>query len=800
MTRYLAGLFLLVAQLQAASTWYVAPTTASPAGNDSAPGDGSITHPYATLRKVYTVMSGGDTVYLRAGDYVGDSSNNYWIMGWRPGSGDGSSDGPYPPSGPSANSPTVIAGYPADVQAGHLPRIQPKWPGFYCMLWFREMGKNITLKDFIVDGALFVDQYDCHADSTLKGQVDCFKWNGMTNCVWTNVHVWNLPRGMCWSLYEGGSTDGPYHPGEGNQIISCVGSNWAQQCTNFIDPNGFWDEAPHVLYVIGQRNLHVNGLYSLKGSPYVMTDSGHSASAWQWWLFRNAGYRPDQPCIRDGQGHKITEAGQAGGLASELGMGETMSNIVENCYTEGGRHGAAISGAYRSVFRNNVFVNVMGYGLSYHGPSIMNVFQNNTFIHCGYDPMHYWGKLQNGTFVNTYYSDSNTGDHYGGVGLLVSGPSGPTDEDLTMGPNIGKTVFNNNLFWDCGYGRQSLDNAVELHYSSDFGSNDKVYMANNVMAGPGPLPGKSGGDGFRNNAGSLYVDNGGNKSGLTNNASLNPYLISMNFPPGDLNGVLNARLGNTSSSAYNAGVSQTASWTSPAGWLVPGFAVDYLGNARPAANIWDVGAFEEGAGAPTTYTISVYVSPQFAVTITNSPSDNNSVGSGTPPFTLTFDLNTPVDLTAPASISGKNFQQWTVDGVVQVNNPVHLTMANNRTVYAYYTNAGSPTYTLTVNTSPVGRTMHIATTTDANGDGEGVPIYTRVYAPSTSVTLTAPDVNSAAETFSEWRLDGVHVNGNPITFSMTGNRTATSYYVPGPGGDKKDKVNHGKVGGRWNRN
>lgn len=807
MTKYLAAFFLLLAQLQAASTWYVAPPTASPAGNDSAPGDGSITHPYATLRKVWSVMSGGDTVYLRGGIYTGSSGNAYWIIGWRPGSGDGSSDAHFPPNGPSANSPTIISSYP-----GEWAIIRPHYPGFTTMAWYREQGQHIVLQNFCIDGSEFVDTHDAHwtgstdsrgseSDENNLGQMDCFKWNGCTNVTFTNIHVWNWPRGMCWALYEAGPAKGPYIPGEGNHIISCVASNWAQQCTNYLGPQYpatdsrsldrqyAWDEAPHALYVIGQRNLHVNGLISLKGSPYVMIDGGHSASAWQWWLFRNAGYHPN---VIDGYGQKD-------GNPAELGIGSSMSNIVENCYSEGGRHGAAISGADRSVFRNNVFVNVMGYGLSYHGPSQNNVFQNNTFVNCGYDAMHYWGKRYDNTLVDTHWSNSNTGDHYGGFGFLVSGPSGSNSEDPTMGNNIGKTVFNNNLLWNCGYGRQAMDNAVELHYSADFGSNDKFYMANNVMVGPGPING-DGGVGFRNNAGSLYVNNGGNKDGLTNNAALNPYLISTTFPPGDPLGALNARLGNTSSSAYNAGVSQTASWTSPAGWLVPGFAVDYLGNSRPAANVWDVGAFELGAGSPTTYTLSVTVSPQFSVTITNSPADNNSVSSGTPPFSLVYDLNSPVDLQTPATASGKNFQQWTVDGSVSHNNPLHVTMGANHAVVAYYTNAGSPTYTLTVNTSPAGRTMHIATTTDSNGDGEGVPIYTRVYAPSTSVTLTAPDVNSAAETFSEWRLDGVHVNGNPITFSMTGNRTATSYYVPATGGGTKDKVNHGHIGGRWNRN
>lgn len=55
---------ILVANLVNAATWYISPT-----GNDTT-GDGSISSPYFTLNKVWTVIGAGDTVYLRGGTYA----------------------------------------------------------------------------------------------------------------------------------------------------------------------------------------------------------------------------------------------------------------------------------------------------------------------------------------------------------------------------------------------------------------------------------------------------------------------------------------------------------------------------------------------------------------------------------------------------------------------------------------------------------------------------------------------------------------------------------------------------------
>ena len=64
--------------------------------------------------------------------------------------------------------------------------------------------------------------------------------------------------------------------------------------------------------------------------------------------------------------------------------------------------------------------------------------------------------------------------------------------------------------------------------------------------------------------------------------------------------------------------------------------------------------------SPIFNTLSVASSdPNSGVSITVNPSDNSSQGSGTTPFTRTYNNNTPVTLTAPSKASGHSFSSWT---------------------------------------------------------------------------------------------------------------------------------------------
>lgn len=65
---------LLIGLFVSAATYYVAPSTATPAGNDAAAG--TITTPWLTWLKAFNTAIAGDTVYFRGGNYPHPSPNS----------------------------------------------------------------------------------------------------------------------------------------------------------------------------------------------------------------------------------------------------------------------------------------------------------------------------------------------------------------------------------------------------------------------------------------------------------------------------------------------------------------------------------------------------------------------------------------------------------------------------------------------------------------------------------------------------------------------------------------------------
>jgi hypothetical protein len=89
---------------------------------------------------------------------------------------------------------------------------------------------------------------------------------------------------------------------------------------------------------------------------------------------------------------------------------------------------------------------------------------------------------------------------------------------------------------------------------------------------------------------------------------------------------------------------------------------------------------------PRTLTVASS-NPASGVSITVSPNDNSSQGNGTTQFTRSYNNNTAVSLTAPATASGNNFQKWLKDGADFANNTVNnisVTMDANHTMTAVY--------------------------------------------------------------------------------------------------------------------
>jgi hypothetical protein len=77
MNRLFIIIFSIISIEASGATFYVAPATATPAGNDAAAGDKA--HPWATWVKAFTSRSPGDTVFFRGGVYPTPVTNGYGI-------------------------------------------------------------------------------------------------------------------------------------------------------------------------------------------------------------------------------------------------------------------------------------------------------------------------------------------------------------------------------------------------------------------------------------------------------------------------------------------------------------------------------------------------------------------------------------------------------------------------------------------------------------------------------------------------------------------------------------------------
>jgi hypothetical protein len=93
-----------------------------------------------------------------------------------------------------------------------------------------------------------------------------------------------------------------------------------------------------------------------------------------------------------------------------------------------------------------------------------------------------------------------------------------------------------------------------------------------------------------------------------------------------------------------------------------------------------------------TRTLTVASSnPNSGVSITLNPSDNSGLSSGTTQFTRTYNNNTVVNLTAPTSAGGNNFQKWQRDGADWATTlSSSVTMDANHTMTAVYVAQAQP--------------------------------------------------------------------------------------------------------------
>jgi hypothetical protein len=174
----------------------------------------------------------------------------------------------------------------------------------------------------------------------------------------------------------------------------------------------------------------------------------------------------------------------------------------------------------------------------------------------------------------------------------------------------------------------------------------------------------------------------------------------------------------------------------------------------------------------STYTLTVQSSPDTGASITVTPNDNNGQGNGSTKFFRTYNYGTIVNLTAPASHNGKNFVKWLIDGVEDTSRTIQATMKRNHTVQAVFQ---SPTYVLTVQSSPYSGIGITVSPTDNNGNGDGNTNFTRTYDSGKAVSLTAPSSFSGAG-FIKWTVDGKDYSNRAIELTMDSNHTAVAYY------------------------
>ena len=186
---------------------------------------------------------------------------------------------------------------------------------------------------------------------------------------------------------------------------------------------------------------------------------------------------------------------------------------------------------------------------------------------------------------------------------------------------------------------------------------------------------------------------------------------------------------------------------------------------------------------PPTRTLTVAsANPGSGVSINVSPSDNGNQTDGATQFTRTYNNNTVVNLTAPATAGGNNFQKWQRDGVdAATTAATSVTMDGSHTMTAVYI-APAPV-SINVQTNPTGRSFSV--------DGTSYnSTQTFTWTPGSNHTIATTSPQSGATgtqyAFNNWSDGGAmsHTVSPNVATTYTANFT-TQYLLTmtaGPGG------------------
>ena len=187
-----------------------------------------------------------------------------------------------------------------------------------------------------------------------------------------------------------------------------------------------------------------------------------------------------------------------------------------------------------------------------------------------------------------------------------------------------------------------------------------------------------------------------------------------------------------------------------------------------------------GAGTPMTATgYELFVSASVA----DVAIEIDQSGTVTPPFNQRFDAGTHVTLTAPATFNGWPFAGWELNAVlIPGGDPVLDVVLDEHTFVraVYDTPAAGPddpedclesldppwepaVLSVEATTGEPWMTVSMA---DVCGASDGAAGFQRVYAPYTTVTVTAPQTFEGAN-FRVWELDGVRQTPGQLSIQVT---------------------------------
>jgi len=181
----------------------------------------------------------------------------------------------------------------------------------------------------------------------------------------------------------------------------------------------------------------------------------------------------------------------------------------------------------------------------------------------------------------------------------------------------------------------------------------------------------------------------------------------------------------------------------------------------------------------TTCSLSIGSSnPNSGVTISCYPNDNNGQGDGSTPFARTYNTNTVIQLSAPGTVNGNDFQYWAVNGVKgSTNNEWSFTLTSSETVTAVY--LPPLTYVNVDSQNPSNGVIVNASPSDYHGANQGSTEFSLDYYKGTSITLSAP-LTAGGNNFAYWNLNGVQqaLGQANLTFTISQYvNTATAVYV-----------------------